>query len=82
MGKPQSLVRRVTDRPGHDRRYSMNIDKIRNLGWLPRHTPEEAIVKAVSWYRDNEWWWRRVKNEEFAAYYEAQYGARLRQDSE
>lgn len=80
VGKPQSLVRRVTDRPGHDRRYSMNIEKIRALGWQPRHSPEEAIIKAVSWYRDNEWWWRRVKNEEFAAYYEAQYGDRLRQD--
>ncbi|MCB0009294.1 MAG: GDP-mannose 4,6-dehydratase, partial [Anaerolineales bacterium] len=80
LGKPQSLVRRVTDRPGHDRRYSMNIEKIRALGWTPRHTPEEAIIEAVSWYRDNEWWWRRVKNEEFAAYYEAQYGDRLRQD--
>ena len=78
LGKSKDLIRQVTDRPGHDRRYSMNIDKIKALGWVPRHTPEEAIIKAVQWYKDNEWWWRRVKDEAFAEYYEAQYGERLR----
>lgn len=72
------LIRHVADRPGHDRRYSLNIDKIRALGWEPRHTAAEAIRKTAVWYRDNEWWWRKIKSGEFRQYYEAQYGERLR----
>jgi dTDP-glucose 4,6-dehydratase len=79
LDRPRSLIRHVRDRPGHDRRYSLNIDKIRALGWQPRHSPEEAIRKTVAWYRDNEWWWRKIKSGEFRAYYEAQYGARLQE---
>lgn len=77
LDRPRSLIRHVRDRPGHDRRYSLNIDKIRALGWQPRHSPEEAIRKTVAWYRDNEWWWRKIKSGEFQAFYEAQYGDRL-----
>ncbi len=77
LEKPRDLIRHVTDRPGHDRRYSINIDKIKSLGWEPRHEPEEAIAATVRWYRDNEWWWRKVREGEFQAYYEKQYGARL-----
>lgn len=77
LGKPMSLIRHVEDRPGHDRRYSLNIDKIRALGWEPQHTAEEAIVKTAKWYQENEWWWRKIKSGEFKAYYQAQYGARL-----
>lgn len=77
LGKPRSLIRHVTDRPGHDRRYSLNIGKIRALGWEPQITPEEAIASTVRWYADNEWWWRKVKEGEFQSYYEVQYGARL-----
>jgi dTDP-glucose 4,6-dehydratase len=76
LDRPQSLIRTVKDREGHDRRYSMNIDKIGALGWEPRHTPREAIVKTAVWYRDNEWWWRKIKSGEFKAYYEKQYGHR------
>jgi dTDP-glucose 4,6-dehydratase len=68
----------VTDRPGHDRRYSLDIRKITALGWEPAHTPEEAIIETARWYRDNEWWWRKIKSGEFQKYYEAQYGERLR----
>jgi len=81
LDRPHSLIRHVRDRPGHDRRYSLNIDKIRALGWHPRHSPEEAIRKTAAWYRDNEWWWRKIKSGEFQSYYAAQYGDRL-QESE
>ena len=78
LGRPRSLIRHVTDRPGHDRRYSLDIRKITALGWEPAHTPEEAIIETARWYRDNEWWWRKIKSGEFQQYYEAQYGERLR----
>lgn len=79
LERPHSLIRHVRDRPGHDRRYSLNIDKIRALGWQPRHSPEEAIRKTASWYRDNEWWWRKIKSGDFQSYYDAQYGDRLQE---
>ena len=78
LSRPRSLSRHVTDRPGHDRRYSLDIRKITALGWEPAHTPEEAIIETARWYRDNEWWWRKTKSGEFQQYYEAQYGERLR----
>lgn len=78
LDRPRSLIRHVTDRPGHDRRYSLDITKITDLGWEPAHSPEEAIIKTAEWYRDNEWWWRKIKSGEFRHYYEAQYGERLR----
>ena len=52
-------------------------DKIKALGWTPRHTGREAVIKTVAWYRDNEWWWRKIKSGEFKAYYQKQYGQRL-----
>ncbi len=76
LGKPRSLVHFVEDRPGHDRRYAMDISKIRALGWTPRYTPREAIAKAVRWYVDNPWWWRPIKEGEFRQYYERVYGHR------
>lgn len=79
LDRPHSLIRHVRDRPGHDRRYSLNIDKIRALGWQPRHSPEEAIRKTAAWYRDNEWWWRKIKSGDFQSYYAAQYGDRLQE---
>jgi dTDP-glucose 4,6-dehydratase len=82
LDAPSSLIRHVADRPGHDRRYSLNIDKIRALGWRPRHTPEEAIRKTARWYRDNEWWWRKIKSGEFKEYYQKQYGERLKESGD
>lgn len=76
LGKPPSLIQHVTDRPGHDRRYALNVDKLCALGWSPRYTPEEAIVQAAQWYADNEAWWRPIKSGEFRRYYEAMYGYR------
>jgi len=79
LDRPRSLIRHVADRPGHDRRYSLNIEKIKALGWQPRHTAEEAIIKTARWYQQNEWWWRKIKDGEFKAYYQAQYGRRLQE---
>jgi len=78
LDRPQALIRHVADRPGHDRRYSLDIGKIKALGWQPQHTPEEAVRETARWYADNEWWWRKIKSGEFREYYETQYGDRLR----
>ncbi len=77
LGKPYSLIRHVTDRPGHDRRYSLNVDKIRALGWQSRHSFPQAIEQTVRWYLDNEWWWRKIKSGEYREYYKQWYGQRL-----
>ena len=79
LDRPGTLIKHVRDRPGHDRRYSLNIDKIKALGWQPRHTPAEAIVKTAHWYQKNEWWWRKIKDGDFKTYYQAQYGDRLQE---
>ncbi|MCW5849158.1 MAG: dTDP-glucose 4,6-dehydratase [Anaerolineae bacterium] len=76
LGKPRSLIHFVEDRQGHDRRYSLNVDKLSALGWTPRHTCQEAIAQTVDWYMANEWWWRPIKEGDFRAYYERQYGSR------
>jgi dTDP-glucose 4,6-dehydratase len=75
--RPRSLIRFVEDRQGHDRRYSLTSEKIRALGWSPRHDFEAAIEKAVRWYAENGWWWEPVRAGEFREYYEQQYGGRL-----
>ena len=76
VGKPPSLIKPVTDRPGHDRRYSVDSHKVRQLGWTPRHRFGEALSSTVAWYREHEAWWRPLKSGEFRAYYEKQYGHR------
>ena len=75
-GRPASLVRPVKDRPGHDRRYSVDSGKVRALGWAPRHAFRDALAATVDWYRRNEAWWRPLKSGEFRAYYERQYACR------
>ena len=57
LNKPKSLIKFVKDRPGHDKRYSLNTEKIRKLGWKPRHKFEDALKKTVEWYRGNKEWW-------------------------
>ena len=76
LGKPASLIQHVEDRPGHDRRYCLNVDKLKALGWQARHTHEEAIRSTVRWYVANEWWWRKIKSGEFKDYYRRLYGQR------
>ena len=80
LGKPESLIRFVADRPGHDRRYALTNDKIRaELGWSPRHSFEEAMSETIRWYQQNEWWWRKIKTGEYLEYYKRQYAERLAQ---
>ena len=76
LGKPASLIQHVEDRPGHDRRYCLNVDKLRALGWQTGYTHEEAIRATVRWYAANEWWWRKIKSGEFKEYYRRLYGDR------
>jgi dTDP-glucose 4,6-dehydratase len=76
LNKPESLLQFVTDRPGHDRRYAINCEKVQALGWRSRHTFPEALEKTVRWYVDNETWWRKIKSGEYQDYYERQYGNR------
>lgn len=76
LGKPHSLIEYVKDRAGHDRRYALNTDKLRALGWSSRHTFDQALEKTVQWYVDNPSWWRPIKNGEYREYYYKQYAAR------
>lgn len=78
LDKSPDLVRRVTDRSGHDRRYALTLEKIRALGWRPRHSFEQALTETIHWYADNAWWWQKIKSGEYREYYEKQYGERLR----
>ncbi len=59
LGKPESLIKYVADRPGHDRRYSLDTAKIKKLGWKPKRSFDEAMKLTVEWYTDNEKWWKR-----------------------
>ncbi len=77
LDKPETLLRHVVDRPGHDRRYSLNTDKLKELGWRSRTTFEQAIEETVKWYVENEWWWRKLKSGEYMEYYKKQYAERL-----
>ena len=60
-GKGQESVKRVADRLGHDKRYSITTDKITALGWKPERELAEALEETVAWYRDNRWWWEPLK---------------------
>ena len=76
-GRDESLIEYVTDRPGHDRRYSLGSEKLRALGWEPRVRFEEGIARTVDWYRDNEWWWEPIRSGDYRDYYQRQYGRPL-----
>jgi dTDP-glucose 4,6-dehydratase len=73
LGKSPELVRFVTDRPGHDRRYSIDCSKLRSLGWRPATPFATGLGRTVSWYRDNPAWWRKIKSGAWRTYYEKQY---------
>jgi dTDP-glucose 4,6-dehydratase len=76
-GRDESLIEYVTDRPGHDRRYSLSSAKVRELGWEPSRRFSEGLQQTVEWYRENEWWWGPIRSGEYREYYEKQYGRRL-----
>jgi dTDP-glucose 4,6-dehydratase len=76
-GADPELVRHVDDRPGHDRRYSLDDSKVRGLGWVPRRSLAEGLAETVEWYRANRAWWEPIKSGEYREYYERQYAERL-----
>ncbi|MFA6468679.1 MAG: dTDP-glucose 4,6-dehydratase [Bacteroidota bacterium] len=77
VGKPESLITYVKDRPGHDRRYAIDATKIKNeLGWVPAYQFESGIKKTVQWYLANTQWWERIISGEYKKYYAAQYSER------
>lgn len=78
LGKPESLIRYVTDRPGHDRRYSIDCSKLKALGYQPVKSFEERLEETVRWYVENEAWWRKIKEKqaEFKAFHEKWYAER------
>jgi dTDP-glucose 4,6-dehydratase len=76
LGKPESLIHYVKDRPGHDRRYAIDAGKIeRELGWRPRYSFEQALPLTIRWYRENDGWLSRVRNGAYREYYARQYQA-------
>jgi dTDP-glucose 4,6-dehydratase len=75
--RDDTLVRHVEDRPGHDRRYSLDSEKLRGLGWNPERRLEDGLADTVAWYRENRAWWEPLKSGEYRAYYERQYADRL-----
>jgi dTDP-glucose 4,6-dehydratase len=76
-GRDSSLIEYVTDRPGHDRRYSLSSAKVRALGWEPRVRFLEGLEETVAWYRENAWWWEPIRSGDYREYYERQYGKAL-----
>lgn len=77
LGKSEDLIKYVTDRPGHDRRYAIDPTKIRReLGWEPTTRFDEGIKKTIAWYKENEDWWSRIISGEYQNYYEKMYGNR------
>ena len=79
LGKPESLIRKVADRPGHDRRYALSTEKLEALGWRPRFDFETGIESTVRWFVANEAWWRAIKERDaqFKEWYQKNYAERL-----
>lgn len=77
LDSDESMIEYVKDRPGHDRRYAINFDKIKTeLGWEPSVTLEEGLAQTVEWFKQNEAWWKNVKSGEYQKYYQEQYEKR------
>jgi dTDP-glucose 4,6-dehydratase len=77
LGKDESSIEYVKDRPGHDRRYAIDFSKIKTeLGWQPSVSLTEGLAQTVEWFRTNEAWWKHVKSGEYQRYYAEQYGVR------
>jgi dTDP-glucose 4,6-dehydratase len=81
LGKPWSLVRRVPDRPGHDRRYALDGSRLRALGWQAGTPFEEGLARTVTSYAEEQAWWREIRGSDFEDYYRRQYGWRLEQST-
>ena len=79
VGKPESLIKYVKDRPGHDKRYAIDASKSkRELGWAPTHVFEQALGETVKWYLDHKPWWERILSGAYKSYFDTQYAARLK----
>jgi dTDP-glucose 4,6-dehydratase len=76
-GRDESLIEHVTDRPGHDRRYSLAWEKTAGLGWRPEIRFPEGLEATVDWYRSNAWWWEPIRSGDYRDYYQRQYGKQL-----
>ncbi len=82
LGKPESLLRFVGDRPAHDRRYGLNAKKISDeLGWKPQFSFEKAIAKTIEWYQKNDGWWKQLRGKAFYDYYAANYDVKFKATS-
>ncbi len=76
LQKPQHLIQPVKDRPGHDRRYALNVDKIKKLGWTPQWSFSQALQATVAWYQEHAKWWQPLKSGAYLTYYKKQYQKR------
>jgi dTDP-glucose 4,6-dehydratase len=76
LDAPAEMLNHVTDRQGHDRRYSLDTSRLRALGWRPEVDFEQGLRETIQWYRDNRQWWEPIKSGEFEAYYQSNYAAR------
>jgi dTDP-glucose 4,6-dehydratase len=77
-GGDESLIEYVTDRPGHDRRYSLSSEKLQALGWRAQVRFDEGLARTVDWYRENAWWWEPIRSGVYRDYYERHYGRALK----
>jgi len=78
LNKPKSLMRYVTDRPGHDRRYGIDFSKLKGgLGWVPSIQLSQGLAQTVRWFQDHEDWWGRIKSGAYREFYQKHYGERL-----
>lgn len=76
LGKDQSCIKKVVDRLGHDRRYSLDCSKLRDMGWEPKYQFPDALEETIQWYVDNKDWWEKLKSGEYMDYYKKQYSNR------
>lgn len=73
VGKDETWIEHVKDRPGHDRRYALDSSKLKKLGWKPEHNFEQAMKETIEWYKNNPDWWKKIKSGEYLEYYKKQY---------